>query len=237
MVRRLILLSCAVVSIFLLNACAPATTGLAPSGALQQQLDAIRAQQDKQAKTIAQLVEQLEQFKLQLSGSPLPPTTSDQPQNHQQQSALLAEEITEPTISFPLNRNSVREVEDVAASASSYLAAFSDLAAGRWESAEKGFSLFLASYADHQYAPNARFWMASAQLSQGKVQLATNQFLHIAADPQGSAKAPAALLQLEQIYRKQGMTLRADEIAEQLRNRFPESPEAHYIDQTVEANQ
>ncbi len=107
-----------------------------------------------------------------------------------------------------------------------YLAAFSNLAAGRLPAAESGFQGFLREFPDHQYSPNARYWLANAQLSQGKTNLAVTNLQQIIVNPNAQAKVPAALMQLAQIYRQEGQPIQADNVLEQLRNRYPESPEA-----------
>lgn len=223
--------------LLLLSACAPAATGLAPSGALQQQLNDIRQQQQQQAQLVQQLQQQLTQLQQQFPTGEVTMTTPQQGQDGhvttEEPLTPVTVVTTEPqkteSITTPLPFNGAQEVRAVAASASSYLAAFSDLAAGRWVAAETGFQNFLAEYSDHQYAPNARYWLASAQLSQGKTDAATSNLRQIIIDPLGQAKAPAAMLQLEQLYRRQGLTLQADEIAEQLRSRYPDSQEAQYL--------
>lgn len=216
---------------FLLTSCAPATTGLAPSGALKDQLAEIRQQQQQQTQTIQQLQQQLALLQQQLGTETAPPTQT-QTQSPVEPPGL---EATAPagetaTIMKPQPQFSVsQEVSTVAASASSYLAAFSDLAAGRWLAAETGFQKFLNEFSDHPYAPNARYWLASAQLSQGKVELAMSNLRQIIVDPNGQKKAPAALILLAQSYRQQGLSIEADDVLEQLRNRYPDSSEAQQI--------
>jgi tol-pal system protein YbgF len=218
----------------LLSACAPAATGLAPSGALQQQLHDIRGQQTQQAQLVQQLQQQLTQLQQQLAMGeiiPLPPQQTPpmtDPAENPMGLVTKAPQQTEKIVT-PIQFNGAQEVSAVAASASSYLAAFSNLAAGRWVAAETGFQTFIDEYSDHQYAPNARYWLANAQLSQGKTDAATSNLRQIIIDPRGQTKAPAAMLQLEQLYRRQKLTLQADEIAEQLRSRYPDSQEAQYL--------
>lgn len=212
----------------LVSACAPPTTGLAPSPALRQQLDDIRQQQQVQARQLQQLQQQLAQFQQQRDG--LAPVDMQPPagDSHKTDTESLAE-VPQAPESFQIPADTAVEIQTVAASASTYLAAFSDLASGRWAVAEAGFQTFLNNFGDHQYAPNARYWLASAQLSQGKTEAAMANLRQIVVDPRGRAKAPAALLQLERLYRRQGQALQADEIAEQIRSRFPDSPEAQQI--------
>lgn len=218
----------------LLSACAPAATGLAPSGALQQQLHDIREQQQQQSQLVQQLQQQLTQLQQQLATGKIITAIPQQTQTNTEPPEIPVDIVTiEPQqtgqIVAPIQFNGAQEVSAVAASASSYLAAFSNLAAGRWVAAESGFLAFLDEYNDHQYAPNARYWLANAQLSQGKTDAATSNLRQIIIDPLGQAKAPAAMLQLEQLYRRQGLTLQADEIVEQLRSRYPDSQEAQYL--------
>lgn len=213
---------------FLLTSCAPAATGLAPSGTLKNQLDEIREQQQQQTVAIQQLQQQLAQLKQQLGSEKIPLT---QGQNYAEP---MAQEKIPPAgeaagLAPPTQFSVSQEVSTVAASASSYLAAFSNLAAGRWLAAETGFQEFLNDFGSHQYAPNARYWLANAQLSQGKTDLAMANLHQIIVDPNGQKKAPAALIQLAQIYRQQGSQTEADDALEQLRNHYPESQEAQQL--------
>ena len=191
--------------VFLLSSCAPAP-GLAPSGALKTQLDEIKQQQRQQADQLQQLQQKLTQLQEQQPTIlPGPPAESGNPLANNQ------------------------EVVTIAASASSYLAAFSNLAAGHFPAAEAGFKEFLQQFPNHKYSPNARYWLANAQLSQGKKNQAITNLQLITANPNAQAKAPAALMQLAQIYRQEGQTIEAENILEQLRNRYPESPEAQQL--------
>jgi len=199
--------------VLLLTSCAPAP-GLAPSGALKDQLHEIKLQQQEQATQLQQLQQQLGLLQQQLTGED---TISAQIQGN-----LQTPEQLPPSGQFIPNQ----EVVSIAASASTYLAAFSNLAAGQMSSAEVGFQDFLRNFPAHQYSPNARYWLATAQLSQGKTDLAIDNLHQIVVDPNAQTKAPAALTQLAQIYRQQGLPIQADNVLEQLRNRFPESPEA-----------
>ncbi len=200
-------------SVLLLSSCAP-TPGLAPSGALKDQLREIKLQQQEQATQLQQIQQQFAQLQQQLTGK--------NAISAQIQGNLQTPELLTPSGQFIPNQ----EVVSIAASASSYLAAFSNLAAGQMLSAEVGFQSFLRDFPAHQYSPNARYWLATAQLSQGKTDLAIDNLHQIVVDPNAQAKAPAALTQLAQIYRQQGLPIQADNVLEQLRNRFPESPEA-----------
>jgi len=206
-------------AILLLSSCAPAP-GIRPSGALKEQLNTIKQQQQNQAMQLQQLQQQLSQLQQQLSGGKvLPPTTQQYGET-----ANTAGPIVTPPPSNQLtgNQNAVH----IAASASSYLEAFSNLAAGNAAAAEVGFQNFLSDFPDHQYAPNARYWLANAQLSQGKTDLAITNLNQIVSDPKAQAKAPAALMQLAQIYRQEGLSIQADNVLEQLRNLYPDSLEA-----------
>ncbi|HEY5672809.1 MAG TPA: tetratricopeptide repeat protein [Malonomonas sp.] len=204
-------------SLLFLSACASAPTS--PSAAMRQQLETIQRQQQQQAEQLRSLQEQLAQ--MQTGGSkistpltlpsPLPSVLpSDSAKTAQPSAAVTA------------------EISALAESASTYLAAFSDLAAGRFAPAESGFNLFLREYPQHQYAPNARYWLASAQASQNKLQAAMSNLRQLVIADNGQGKAPAAMTLLAQIYRRQDWHNEADEILEQLRTRYPDSPEAQH---------
>lgn len=209
---------------FLISSCAT-TPSLAPSGSLKTQLHEIKQQQQEQENQLLQLQQQLAQLHQQLIAENI---ISAQIQNNLETPGQLfpstTPELISPETSIQLNQN--QEVINIAASASSYLAAFSNLAAGRLPAAETGFQEFLHEFPGHQYSPNARYWLANAQLSQGKTNLAATNLQQIIVNPNAQAKAPAALMQLAQIYRQEGHPIQADNVLEQLRNRYPESPEA-----------
>lgn len=213
--------------VLLLSSCAP-TTSLAPSGALKEQLRIIKQQQQEQETQLLQLQQQFSQLHQQLVAEKM--ITAQIQDNIESPQQL--EPMEAPVIAFPAPQNQVipnQEAVTIAASASSYLTAFSNLAAGRQAVAETGFQEFLRDFPDHQYAPNARYWLASAQLSQGKTNLAIGNLQIIIADPKAQNKAPAALKQLALIYRQQGSQMQADDVLEQLRNRYPESQEAQHF--------
>jgi tol-pal system protein YbgF len=220
--------------VFLLSSCAPAP-GLAPSGALKTQLYEIKQQQQQQADQLQQLQQTLTQLQEQLSAENI---ISAKNQNN----LYVPDQLKQPTIQQPSMQlpggtpaessnqfANNQEVVTIAASASSYLAAFSNLAAGHFPAAEAGFTEFLQEFPNHQYSPNARYWLANAQLSQGKMNQAITNLQLITANPNARAKAPAAFMQLAQIYRQEGQTIEAENILEQLRNRYPESPEAQQL--------
>ena len=216
-------LPAAICSLLLLSACAPTATG--PSSALRQQFETIMQQQQQQAVQLQALQDQLAQ--LQLSGA-APAGT---------QMGSGSEPITVPSYTADTPKISVytnTEIAAVADSASTYLKAFSNLAAGRFAPAEAGFDHFLRKYPEHQYTPNARYWLASAQVSQSNLQAAMSNLRQIVVASDGQKKAPAALVLLAQIYRQQELQAEAEDVLEQLRSRYPDSPEAQHFYQSDE---
>jgi len=202
-----------------LGACTPPPAG-APSTALKEQLQQLLQQQSQQTEQIQNLQQQLAQLQQQITG--------------EAQVSAQIEARTEVPKYAPLPAPEIpaaasQEITALTASASSYLAAFTDLASGRYAAAETGFQNFLNNYPEHQYTANARYWLAKAQFAQGKLQQAATNLRQILNDPKGQAKAPAALLQLSRIYRQQGQNPQADEIIEQLRTSYPDSPEAQHF--------
>jgi len=210
-------------SLTLLSACAP-TPVAGPSVALEEQLQMILQQQQQQADQLQLLQRQLVQIQQQIAGEA---QVSAQIDAH----AESAQPLPQPSLPAPTAPSlspavASQEINALTASASSYLAAFTELASGRYAAAETGFQNFLQEFPEHQYTANARFWLAGAQAAQGKLQLAESNLRQILSDPRGRAKAPAALLKLARIYRQQGLDSQANETLEQLRSTFPDSPEA-----------
>jgi len=150
-------------ALLLLSSCAPAP-GITPSTALKEQLNAIRQQQQQQALQLQQLQQQLATLQQQLpAGTTQAPAT---PPPQTEETVTTTDTFIAPPPADQMNGN--QTAVHIAASASSYLEAFSNLAAGNAAAAESGFQAFLRDFPDHQYAPNARYWLATAQLSQGK---------------------------------------------------------------------
>lgn len=213
--------------VLLNSSCAPAPS-LAPSTALKTQLNEIKQQQQQQAEQLQQFRQQLAQLKQQLGTEDILVTNSlNVPETENQQGPSTVPVLPQPEGTNQFANN--QEVVTIAASASSYLAAFSNLAAGHFPAAEAGFQKFLQDFPNHQYSPNARYWLANAQLSQKKMNQAITNLQLITANPNAQAKAPAAFMQLAQIYRQEGQTIEAENILEQLRTRYPESPEAQQL--------
>lgn len=211
--RPLLLLS----SLILLCSCAPPTTG--GSAALKLQFAQIQQQQRQQAEQLEALQQQLGLLQQQATGEESIATPSSGYLEN-----IVPPVTTTEILSAPAAAN--REIAALAGSAGSYLTAFSDLATGRYAPAEAGFSHFLNEYPGHQYSANARYWLASSQLSQGKLQAAEASLKQIIVAVTGQEKAPAALVLLARVYRQQQLDREADEVLEQLQNRYPESAEA-----------
>lgn len=202
----------------LLFACAPPP---ATDRGLQQELKLLRQQQQEQQQSMHLLQEQLAQLQKQLQ---IEPSTAD---------PLQGVEPFEPTPAgaeqaATLQPVEVARVEIILDAATRYLEAFSALAMGHYQQAEEGFSGFLADYAEHRYAPHARYWLAESEIALGQTERAEENLLQVANNPADDSKAPAALLRLAQLYQEQNLTVQADDILHQLRSRFPESREAQH---------
>ncbi len=209
-----------IAALMLLSSCAP-TPAVAPSAALKDELQQIREQQQDQAKQLQLLARQMALFQ-QAMGIESIKTTETDPLE-----ALIFETAKPAEVDTFIPRVTPRI--ELGPEVTTYLAAFSRLAGGRPEAAEDEFERFLREFPDHQHAPNARFWLAHAQTSLGKNDLATSNLRRIITDPQAQFKAPAAMMQLAIIYRRQGLNQQADDIVEQLRISYPDSPEAHQL--------
>ncbi len=212
-------------TLLLLSACAPAPTG--PSTALRQQFKTIIQQQQQQAEQLQALQAQLAQLQGQIGSNTAAGT---QPEPVAEPARVPDAVIATPKIPIYVKT----EISDLADSAATYLAAFSNLAAGRFAPAEAGFDLFLREYPEHQYTPNARYWLANAQAAQNNLQAAMSNLRRIIVAGDGQQKAPAALVLLAQLYRRQDLPTEADDVLEQLRSRYPDSPEAQHFYQSDE---
>jgi len=202
-----------------LSACAAAPRVTEPARAQNSQLQQILQLQRQQGKQIQDLTEQLTKLQKQLGSKSPAPTTAEL-------TPTPPAPAPEPAAVHAANP---AKIPPLSASAAAFRSAFSDLAAGHFAAAESEFTSFLDHFAEHQYAVNARYWLADAQFAQQKWSLAANNLRQILADPAGTAKAPAALLKLAQIYDQQGKTDDADHLLEQLRTRYPDSLEAQHF--------
>jgi len=211
--------------ILILSACVQSTQQVSTQTA-NSQWQKMDRQQTLQAGQIKALQQQIKQLQKLLVDKKI--ITA----NNSSTTAPPSQPLAAQPINYTVGQN---EVAGIAASAASYLAAFSHLAAGQPLAAEAGFNTFLSSFPDHQYAPNARYWLANAQLSQGKTSLAQTNLQQLATNPKAKAKVPAALLQLAQIYRQKGQISQANNALEQLRNHYPESPEAQQFYRSTES--
>lgn len=226
-----LMLLCSISLLLLGSACAPTTTA-APSAALKQQFMQLQQQQKMQATQLQTLQEQLAQIQQRLMSTPgalsaiaeQPPALSKKPQ------FVKTKPITIPAAIS-------QEVSALTDSAANYLAAFSNLAAGRYPIAETGFNNFLREYPQHHYSANARYWLASSQVSQGKLRQAASNLRQVIVDNEGQDRAPSALALLARIYQQQQMTADAEEVLNQLRIRYPESKEAEQLLHAVETQQ
>lgn len=210
--------------LLLLGACAP-PTAVAPSPALKEQLQIILQQQQQQSTQIEALQQQIETLQQQLSGeNQLSARIEEQLPAGEEAPLALAPPpplFRPPTEELPAAAS--QEIAQLTQSATAYLAAFTDLASGRYAAAEKGFQDFLGQFPEHQYTDNARFWLADAQQAQGKLQLAEANLKQVIDDPAGSDRIPPALLKLANIYRDQGLNLQADEVLDRLRTNYPDT--------------
>lgn len=218
--RHLLRSAALILLVTLLSSCAQAPSG-APSVALIEQFQQIRQQQQQQAEQLQQLVQQMTLLQQVMGIEEMTLSASDPVEALIFAATPPADTPAQPPLTTP-------QIE-LNPAVSAYLGAFSHLAGGRPDSAERGFDLFLREYPDHQHAANARYWLAQAQSAQGKHDLATTTLRRIISDPRAQFKAPAALMQLAAIYRRQGLNHQADDIVEQLRSNYPDSPEAQLL--------
>lgn len=196
-----------------LSSCAPAP-GSAPSPALNEQLQQLKTQQQQQNEQLRILQQQLSHIEKVLgieSADAQPSIPVVFPEQREQQPSYTES----PQQQTP--------------EAKAYFTAFDHLAGARYAAAEASFENFLDQYPDHQQAPDARFRLAGAQISQGKYDLAASHLRRIITDPGAQPRTPAAMLQLAQIYRQQERNTESDAILHQLRERYPASPEAQNI--------
>lgn len=210
--QRLPLILSSLLLLFLtavLSSCAP-TPGGAPSPALREQLQQLKTQQQQHDEQLRIMQQQLSQIEKALGIEPTVEST-------------VPAHFPEGTVPQP---SYTQRPEFQTPETTAYLTAFNHLAGARYAAAEAGFASFLNQYPNHQQAPDARFRLADAQISQGKYDLAASHLRQIITDPNAQSRTPAAMLQLVQLYRQQGRTAESQAMLQQLRERYPTSPEA-----------
>jgi tol-pal system protein YbgF len=107
-----------------------------------------------------------------------------------------------------------------------YLKAFADYAAGRYAEATSGFSTFLKTYPDSDFAGNARYWLGECYYAQQQYPQAVAAFQQVVERTPQGAKAPDALLKMAAALKQMGQNDRAEQALQALRQRYPDSAAA-----------
>ncbi len=214
-------------TIWLLLAALPLLLGgcAAPqsTAGLQQRIDQLLEAQQKQARQLTQLQQQLADLQIRPPVSPQDAAIAEeQPAAAEpaQGAVVLPPTLTPPTLTPP-----AAQPAEISAAAQLYLEAFAAIATGQMAEAESGFKVFLSRFPAHEYAGNANYWLAESLLAQQKNRLAETVLLGIIDNPQQQNKAPAAMARLVNYYRESGAQNNAAAMLEMLSSRYPESPE------------
>ncbi len=204
--------------------------GCAPppaSGNLQQRIDDLLQIQQQQAQQLTELKEQLAEMQTQPMAEA---TLSEAPETPEALSA--GDELSETgSLNLP---SAAAEIAEMSEAAGLYLESFAAIATSRMAEAEKGFRTFVERYPTHEYAGNARYWMAEALFALQKPQYAETILLEIIDNPDQANKAPAAMARLVRYYRETGAQSNADAMLQMLSSRYPENPELNRLKQSTE---
>jgi len=94
---------------------------------------------------------------------------------------------------------------------------------GDYDLAEQSFRAWLQTFADHELAVDARFWLAESLYQQGKNREAANGFLEVYNGAPESRKAPDALMKLGVSLAALGERDAACATFSEMQNKFPDA--------------
>ena len=115
-----------------------------------------------------------------------------------------------------------------------YRDAFGMLKAGQYDQSIRGFTNYLHSYPNGQYADNAQFWVGEAYYVTRRFEPAIAQYEKLIANYPDSQKQAHALLKVGYSYDELGRSERAVQILSQLKQNYPESSAARLADQRLQ---
>ncbi|MGV3549670.1 tol-pal system protein YbgF [Rhizobium sp.] len=110
--------------------------------------------------------------------------------------AVATQDLPPPDTSTVDQNDQTAALNPKASDGDQYQAAYEQVLAGEYASAETGFSQFIATHPDSKRIADANFWLGEAQYSQGKFNDAAKTFLNAYKTYGKSEKAPEMLLKL-----------------------------------------
>jgi tol-pal system protein YbgF len=107
-----------------------------------------------------------------------------------------------------------------------YQAAYSDVAAGRYNLAREAFQDYLKHYPDTEVSDNAQYWIGECYYATGDFAGAIPEFEKVVKDYPKGDKVPPALLKIGLCYSRLKNTAEANRTYRTLIQKYPKSPEA-----------
>ncbi len=107
-----------------------------------------------------------------------------------------------------------------------YQAAYSDVAAGRYDLARESFRTYLKYFSDTEVADNAQYWIGECYYATGDFASAIPEFQKVVQNYPKADKVPSALLKIGLSYARLKNTAEAHKYYRMLIQKYPKSSEA-----------
>ena len=107
-----------------------------------------------------------------------------------------------------------------------YQAAYSDVAAGRYDLGREAFRTYLKYFSDTEVADNAQYWIGDCYYVTGDFASAIPEFQKVVQNYPKADKVPASLLKIGLSYARLKNTAEANKYYRLLIQKYPRSPEA-----------
>jgi tol-pal system protein YbgF len=121
-----------------------------------------------------------------------------------------------------------------AAAREAYDAAFSELQAGRYDTAADAFSAFLDNHPEADLAANARYWLGESHYVVRDFDRALEAFEAVIDNHPESRKHPDALLKVGYVHLEQGREEAGREALQQVIDEFPDRTAANLAEQRLD---
>ena len=107
-----------------------------------------------------------------------------------------------------------------------YQAAYTDIAAGRYQLGREAFQTYLKQFPDTEVADNAQYWIGESYYATGEFAQAIEEFNKVVQSYPKADKVPAAMLKIGLSHARLKNTAEANKTYRALVQRYPKSPEA-----------
>ena len=118
-----------------------------------------------------------------------------------------------------------------------YQAAYTDIAAGRYQLGRESFQTYLKQFPDTEVADNAQYWIGESYYATGEFGPAIEEFQKVVQEYPKGDKVPAAMLKIGLSQGRLKKTADANKTYRALVQRYPKSPEAAMARERLAAKQ